>query len=203
MRTVPARGLFLLLLLMALPGCQMAQYGTFTREVPLAGGQTEQVQFVHGLAVTAENEDFRVGVAGLRPAGQNIFLLFSIYSKRDALPRRVKVEDVSENGAEVFVDDLHPGFLADPNSPGGVTRTWAWQKGPLIATDWRPTWFHDPDESVRLYRFTIVTSDGREEVLDQAMSYPASVKKFILKALPDKLPVRKDSAEVVPMGGGD
>jgi hypothetical protein len=181
----------------------MPQYGTFTRAVPIVGGESVQVQFVHGFAAVAENDDFRVGIVGMRPVGQNVFLLFSLYSKHGVLPRRVKVEDISETGPEVFVDDLHPTFVADPNSPGGLSRTWAWQKGPLIQTDWRPTWFHEPDETVRMYRFTVVTGDGRTEVLDQAMSYPDPVKKFILKALPDKAPAKTDTAEVVPMGGGD
>ncbi len=189
------------LLLGLLAGCLMPQYGTYTHPVDIVGGETFNVAFNAGRPVLAEDDDFRVGVAGLKLVVPDVYLVFSLYSKKGTLPRRVTVEDVAGNTAELFVDDRHPRFIVNPLKPNSDTKTWVWQLGPLIRSQWRPTWFHEPDESVRVYRFTVVTSDGRQVVLNQGMSYPAPVKQFILKALPESAPKRTDSAEPVPMTG--
>jgi hypothetical protein len=198
MRTHPLRR-FALFLSALLAGCVMPQYGTFTRDVEVVGGQTMHFPFVRGLPIPAENNDCRVVIASMRPVGQEIFLLFSLYFKTGKAPQRVTVEDISGTGPELFVDDRSPRFVVDTNHPSVSTRTWAWEKGPLSATNWRPTWFHDPDETVRVYRFTVVTSDGRTVILYQPTSYTEIVKKFILQQLPDSAPKKTDSAEVVPM----
>jgi len=138
-------------------------------------------------------------VAGLKLVNPDVYLVFSLYSKKGTLPRRVTVEDVAGSAAELFVDDRHPKFIVNPLKPSSETKTWVWQMGPLVRTRWRPTWLHDPDESVRVYRFTVVTGDGREVVLNQGMSYPAPVKQYLLKTLPEATPKKSDSAEEVPM----
>jgi hypothetical protein len=186
-------------ILTLLAGCVMPQYGTFTHPVDIAGGETIQVPFIAGRPIPAEDDDFRVVIASMRPVGPDLYLLFSLYSKNGSLPRRVIVEDVAGTEPELFVDDHNPEFVADPRNPTVGTRTWAWKMGPLIRTNWRPTWFHDPDESVRVYRFTVTTADGRTVVLYQGTSYPAPVKAFILKSLPEAPQRRTDSAEQVPM----
>jgi hypothetical protein len=186
-------------LLGLLAGCTMPQYGTYTHQVDVAGGETVNIAFAGGRPVPAENDDFRVGVAGLKLVGRDVYLVFSLYSKNGTLPRRVTVEDVAGTSPEQFVDDRNPKFIIDPRKPGASSRTWAWQMGPLVRTQWRPPWFHDPDVSVRVYRFTVVTGDGRQVVLDQGTNYPAQVKEFILKSLPEAPPKNPDSAEVVPM----
>jgi hypothetical protein len=178
-------------------GCEMQQYGTFTRDVDIAGGETLKVSFEYGMPVPAQNDDARVVIASLKPANGGLYQLFSFLEKKGRLPRRVTVEDVAGETAELFVDDLHPKFLVDPRAPDKKTYTWSWISPSLESIGWKPAWLHEPDESVRMYRFTIVADDGRTIVLYQATRYPAVVKEAILKTLGNDRPAKDESVEEI------
>jgi hypothetical protein len=180
--------------LLLLAGCSMPQFGTFTREVDVVGGDSVQVDFNRMGAVMAENDDVKINFATIAPSGQTFIQFFSFTEKRGKLPRSVKVEDVTAEGPETFVDDQNPRFTVNAKTKASI---WKWESPSLKEIGWMPQWLHDPDETLRLYRFTIVTSDGRKLVMDQVTSYPAFVKTRILKNLGSDGPKKDDSVEEI------
>jgi hypothetical protein len=177
----------------------MPQFGTFTREVDIVGGQTLTVAFWHGQPVQVEDDDVKIIIAGLRPVGRDLFQLFSFQVKKGQLPRRVTIEDVAGDTRELFVDDLHPKFHVNPKKPDEKTNVWSWVSPPLSYRNWKPQWIHEPDDSVRVYRFTIVTADGRKLVEDQAVQYPFVIKQLIVRTLGTEAPKKDESVEPVEM----
>jgi hypothetical protein len=182
-----------------LAGCEMQQFGTFSREVDIEGGQTITVGFAHGMPVPTEDDDVRVIIASLRPAGKDLFQLFSFVVKNGQLPQRVTVEDVAGDRPELFVDDRNPSFFVDPKKPDAKSNIWAWHSPPLTSIHWEPAWLHEGDDSVRVYRFTIIMHDGRKLVEYQAARYTFGIKQLILKTLGTDAPKRDNTVEQIQM----
>jgi hypothetical protein len=72
-----------------------------------------------------------------------------------------------------LVDDQHPVL----NKEG----IWTTTIGPIDAD--KIPWLIEIENSIRIFRFTIVTSDGRTLLLYQAASYPAAIKKYFREEL--------------------
>jgi hypothetical protein len=174
-------------------GCAMPQYGIYTREVDAVGGETVRVEFNRAGPVMAENDDVRIIIASIVPFDGHLIQLFRFAEKRGKLPRSVKVEDVTAEAPEVFVDEKNPKFFINPKK-SDIKNIWEWRSAPLDKIGWKAIWLYDPDETLRIYRFTIVTSDGRKLVMNQVTPYPAFVKTRLLKELPDA-PKKDDAIE--------
>jgi hypothetical protein len=175
----------------------MPQYGIYTREIDVVGGETVQVDFSRTGPVMAENDDVRIIIASIVPLDGHLIQLFSFTEKRGKLPRSVKVEDATAESPETFVDDQNPQFDPVARAPKTNTPIWKWSSGPLDKIGWNSPWLHDPDETLRVYRFTIVTSDGRKLVMDQVTPYAAFVKTHILKELGPEPPRKDESVEEI------
>jgi len=106
---------------------------------------------------------------------KNFTYLFSFQAKHDhaQTPRSVKVDDVTDDVAVNLVDDPHPVLNKES--------VWAKQVGPIDPD--RIPWLAEIENSVRIFRFTIVTADGRTLVLYQGASEPAVVKKYLRQEL--------------------
>jgi hypothetical protein len=178
-------------------GCENQQYGTFTRDVDIAGGETLKVAFEYGAPIPAENDDLKVIFASLKPLGPDLFQLFSLQVKNGRLPQSVTVEDVAGDAPELFVEDRHPQFFVDKAKPNAKTNLWTWISPSLVKQGWRPAWLNEPDDSFRVYRFTVVTGDGRTLVLYQTTRYPFFIKQLIIKTLGADQPKKDESVEEI------
>jgi hypothetical protein len=161
-----------------LAGCVLpAQYNTFTRSFPISGGQTIQLSFAGGGVVAPENADVKLERAVFKADAppKTLVFEFGFLSKTGRVPRSVMVEDVSGPKAEILVEDDHPELLQG--------RHWYRMSGPKMYPDPRLDWLNEPDITFRVFRFTIVTDDGRTIVMYYAQGYSPEGKEFLRKRL--------------------
>jgi hypothetical protein len=105
------------------------------------------------------------------PAEKVVFHMFAFTDKSGRLPRHVKVEDVTESEPVVLVDDAQPKL--EKNLWHGVSEK-------MGAGDPRLKWVMTVDNAIMIYRFTIVTADGKTVVIHQGAPCPA-VAKFAIR----------------------
>jgi hypothetical protein len=169
-----------------LAGCALPRQGGDAGGTVFSWGQRLPTVYVYQDLIPAENSDAKIEIASVEPVGKDLFLVFSVLFKKDRLPQRVTVEDVTGVAPELFVDDRNPKFMS--GALVGNAHVWTWQMGPLAASNWSPAWLHESEHSLRVYRVTIVTGDGRRTVLRQGTDYPVDVKQYIIDALPAAAP---------------
>lgn len=154
-------------------GCVAPGMGGLETKVSISGGESVPIFFdSHGI-VHAENDDVYIASAALMPKlneGKKVTYQFAFQEKHHAVPRSVKVEDVTDDQAVTWVDDPHPTLDAKGN----------WEQIlPAFEPDRsKVQWLYELETSIRVYRFTIVTADGRTLVMYEGANYPAYVKKF-------------------------
>jgi hypothetical protein len=167
MRTFP---LLLIALTLVFSGCMST--GEVFAVVPVVGGETLRVP-VSGPGVHNEKtDDLQLVAAQLEPkAGTpTIELRCEFKLLKPAVIRHVTVEDVAGERAVMFVDDSAPKL-------DGMT--WKGTSTPITKDDARTTWLQSIENSIRVYRFTVETADGRKLVLNQPALFPAFVKMQI------------------------
>lgn len=165
------------LLAACLAGCAELGGGRPAVTVKISGGQTLTFALDPKIGpIPAENDDFKVQVARLLPIKDKpeAFYGFQMVVKKDGAPRRVIVDDVSDDSPVRVLDDEKP-----------VVRNHLWQKSTrtLGPADDEIKWIYQIDDSYRVFHFTIVTADGKTEELYQASYYPGFVKLFIRRGL--------------------
>jgi hypothetical protein len=161
-----------------LSGCVAPGMGGVSMTPTIAGGQKVRIDFDnHGSIVDGEDEDVRIVSGLLVPhlKEKNFTYLFSFQAKHGHVqaPRSVQVDDVTDDVALSLVDDQHPAL--------NKTGIWTTSIGPVDPD--KVPWLLEIENSVRIFRFTIVTADGRTLVLYQAASYPAAIKKYFREQL--------------------
>jgi len=160
-------------LLALLSGCVAPGMGGLSMNVTISGGETIRIDFDHGAIVHPENEDVQIITAILEPhlKEKNFTYLFSFQAKHGhaQTPRSVKVDDVTDDTPVSLVDDPYPAYNKES--------VWASRVGPFDSD--KIPWLVEIENSVRIFRFTIVTADGRTLVLYQGASYPAFIKKSL------------------------
>jgi hypothetical protein len=165
---------FFIALLVVFAGCTSSAPSVRIR---ISGGEKLMVDLARGGAIGPENEYLTIKAAGvlLNSKEKKVSQAFGIELKKtDPTLRRVKVEDVSEATSQPLVDDTNPEVKA---------RGWRWI-GPLMEPDDKSlTWIYNIDETFRVYRFTIVLSDGRELVIYHAAFYSPFMKFQLRTAL--------------------
>jgi hypothetical protein len=156
---------FLAILLLA--GCAGGDIGMIC---PISGGQTVTVILTSQGPVPAENDDFKVLMANMFPnvEKKQLIYTFGLLAKKGKAPRHVSIEDVSEEKAELLLEEAEPK-LDDK-------QTWRRDAAPKTGDDPRLAWLYHEGNSTRIFRFTIVTEDGRRLVMHQATVYPVYVK---------------------------
>ena len=129
----------------------------------------------------AENDDFKVEIAVLQfnSATKQADYAFGIHVKRGGPPRSVKVDDVS---------DEEPSRLLETDHVSLDHGHWKAQSEPFVPDAQNAKWLFEIDKSIRVYRFTVVTSDGRSDVLYQGCPYTVGIKEYLRKQLPDQPP---------------
>lgn len=150
------------------------------RTFTIAGGQTIGLPIAQRGAVATENADVRIEVTGFMVDGQakEIVYTFGFREKRRELPRSVKVEDVTGSTAELLVEDNSPRLDAKGY--------WKGSAKPRKKGDSDLSWLYEAGDTTKIFRFTIVTSDGRELVMHQGSVWRGASKPLILKVIDER-----------------
>lgn len=170
------RPLLALLLASSLFAAGCVSSGDVYVMVPIVGGEKLRVPLSQA-APSAKSDDFEVGGANFEPAGpgqQALTFTGKLKLLKPATLRRVTIEDVAGEKPVLVVDDPSP-------QPEGAV--WKGLATPLTLSDPRLTWLPSLENSIRVYRFTIETADGRKTVLNQPAMFPAIVKVQIRASL--------------------
>jgi hypothetical protein len=171
MKTLPGIGVLALLIL---AGCATGDVGMVC---PISGGETVTFVLTARGPKPAENDDFLVMGAAIMPnmEKKQFVYSFGLWAKKEKAPKHVTVEDVSEAQIELLVDDAAPKldskFVWKQDSPSKT------------GADPRLGWLYHEGNSPRIYRFTIVTDDGRQLVMYQLSIYPVFIKEPLRKLL--------------------
>ena len=162
--------------LLSTAGCVVPNGAAFNREFQIDGGKTVNFLYENGGVVVQEDQDVRMRYATFRldEKARTIAYLFDFHSLTGKNPRRVVVEDVSGPGTEILVEDLQPVLQKGE---------WLGVSGTKVAGDPHLDWLNEPDETGRVYRFTVTTSDGRVSVLYHVCLFSTPFKEGIRKAL--------------------
>ncbi len=157
------------------------KYNTYARSFTISGGETIELNFAGGGLVPPENADVKIEMAAFEADSPPKTLVydFSFRAKSGREPRSVMVEDVSGPKPEILVEDDQPA-LHD--------RIWHRQSGPKMNPDPRLDWLNEPDLSFRIFRFTIVTADGRTLIMYYAQGYSPEGKAYLKKRLAGEPP---------------
>ncbi len=171
MKTLSGIGL---LATLVLAGCASGDFGMVC---PISGGETVTFVLTPKGPAPAENDDFKVVESAVSPGvGQKQFLyVFGLLAKNGKAPKHITVEDVSEENVELLVDDAGPKLDAN--------NIWKQSTLPKTAADPRLGWLHHEGNSPRVYRFTIITDDGRRLVMHHLAIYPVFIKMGLRKIL--------------------
>jgi hypothetical protein len=151
--------------------------GKTTVLVPIAGGQTARMTFGSQGPILEENADFRMAtMPTLAPSAdkKHVDYDFKVAFKGAAVPRRVQVEDISEDPVLTLIED---------DAPQLKDRLWHGQILRMDMKDKRLGWLTSLDDTVRVLRFSVTYPDGRVSALDQAVSYPGLLKQLIRRTL--------------------
>ena len=171
MRNLP---LLLITLALVLAGCMST--GEVVAVVPIVGGETLRIPVSGPGLHNEKTDDLQLIAAQLEPKGatQTIELRCEFKLLKPAVIRHVTVEDVAGERAVMFVDDPAPKL-------DGMT--WKGASTPITKDDARTTWLLSIENSIRVYRFTVETADGRKLVLNQPALFPGFVKMQIRHVL--------------------
>jgi hypothetical protein len=171
MKTLPGIGLFAIVIL---AGCASGDVGMVC---PISGGETVTIILTAKGPVPAENDDFKVVAAMITPniEKKQFVYSFGLLAKNGKAPQHVTIEDVSEEKPELLVDDT--GTKLDDK------QIWKQDTAPKTSADPRLGWLYHEGNSPRIYRFTIVTDDGRRLVMHHLSNYPVFIKVSLRKIL--------------------
>ena len=164
-----------------LAGCTT---GSFWVNVPISGGETVPLELTRGGIVHAENEDFKADAAVMQfdPKTKSATYFFEFEVKHGAAPRSVKVEDISDETPLTL-------FQADPVKL--ENGHWKARTASFAPDQQNSKWLYQIENTIRVCRFTIVTADGRSEVLNEGCNYYAFVKDLIRQNM---APAKTDAA---------
>jgi len=135
-----------------------------TRSFPISGGKKVWVAFNERGALPVKTHDIEILIAGFTTdkAKKELTYRFLCRVVNNQEPKKVVVQDISEENAEILVTDDHPKLEKS---------LWAGQSAPKNKSDPQVAFLRNDHDSVRVYRFTITLADGREVTVDQALFY--------------------------------
>jgi hypothetical protein len=144
--------------------------------VPIAGGEKVEVTFGRAGPVLVDKDGVRMegAILDLSPDKKHVIYAFKFLVKNGVAPKRVTVTDLTDDPAELLIDDRDP-HLQD--------RRWLAPRIPRDGHEPALAWLHTVDDSMRIYRLTVTLADGTVAVLDQPVSYPGFLKAAILKTI--------------------
>lgn len=165
---------FALLLAGLLGGCAGGGGDVFA-VVPVVGGEKLRVPLSQQIpsARTAEVE-----VAGVR---------FEPHPQKDALALRCELKRLKPiTLSRITVEDVageQPVLLIDDRAPHLEGNVWKSAAGPLGKDDAKIAWLVSLENTIRVYRFTVETAEGRKIVLHQPAFFPGFLKEQMRQTL--------------------
>jgi len=158
--------------LVILAGCLAPGMGSLSMNPTIAGGEKVRVDFDgKGQVILPENSDIQMLSPVLRIDSKlkQARYGFGFVVKTNQAPKKIIVEDVSDETPVTWAVDTQPE-LKD--------RHWIWDTRFFEPTEKNLQWVYQLDGSVRIFRFTITTADGRTLVMYGATNYIAMVKTY-------------------------
>lgn len=150
--------------------------------VPVAGGQVVHVPVTDQGPIPAENDDFKVEVAGINltpsagdPESAALFWSFMLTDKSGEGAASIRVEEVAPSPDVV-------GLVEDP-SPDFTGGSWSHELEPVRPGPVVTPWLYEDGASIFVFRFTIDHGTGEPTVLHQLAWFPVSAKQALLDAL--------------------
>ncbi|ACB75037.1 hypothetical protein [Opitutus terrae] len=159
-----------LLLGLVLSGCATSEYKYTTK---ISSGERLSFRLVNGRVDDAVADGFEARAPVILPGEKEKKLQFAFgVVAKNKPPRRVQVEDVSEEQPMLLVDDT------DPQLKGQL---WTGQSAWFDLEDPQAHWISYLGETFRVYRITITTADGATVVLHEGSVTPAFMKAMMRK----------------------
>jgi len=162
--------------LVGISGCMIT--GDYALVATITGGEKIRVPLGHSGPVLAREGDLQVKQAAftMNPANQFVYT-FELSAPPTRGFQSVRVEDVSDEKSFLLVDETKPSLV------NGRWRHLAAPLGPDAAC---LRWIFHVDNSLRVYRFTVVEDDGKTVVLYQGSTYSDTVKAVVRKLFGEK-----------------
>lgn len=161
---------------LAWSGCATGDYAFVTR---ISTGEKIQIPLAHGAPLHAKKGTIEVVYAamipGLLPEKKEMVYLFAFNETSGRPPRSVRVEDVSDDAPVLLVEDLKPELRDKTN--------WRGKSASVPSSDPSLIWFTYLDDTMRVFRFTIVNADGETVVLNQGWYVPGWIKPGIRRSI--------------------
>ena len=171
---VLARLLALSLLVMPLLFCSGCASSSSRLLIPIAGGQLVSLDRQGPGFKPAENDRVVVTGAGLQTVNSDgnyyVRWSFSIRPKQTVELSAIRIEDVTDSAPLLLVNDVAP------QQGGGK---WTESAGLMELSSTTVRWLSEPNQTVRVFRFTINEVDGRSYVLYQGVLYSPAAKGAI------------------------
>ena len=144
---------------------------------PIAGGEKYEVVLGQKGIPKTEDDKVLIEMAGIMLDSKNTLACFNgrVRFKKPLQVKSILMEDITDDPITPVIFDEHPTILPD----GEWIQTSAYK--PLTDPAFR--WLMLIDNSVRVYRFTIITQDGQTLVYRQADFYNQYIKESIRKAM--------------------
>jgi hypothetical protein len=147
--------------------------GTISMDLTISGGQVLRLDLSSkGGFVPQENSDVTIGAAVLHVDDKTKkgYFDFTLLEKKNEPPRKITVEDVTDDTPVTWAVDTQPELH---------NRVWDWNTHLFEPNEKNLPWIYQIENGVRVYRFTIVTKDGRTLVMYGAQSYTAQIKSYL------------------------
>lgn len=173
---IPGRAAALLGLVALLAGCAMPMTSSNTYLVPMTNGETLTMSYNSQGVVKQSADGVTVVQADLMPAAdkKTIHYAFEFAVKAGLAVREVTVQDMTDDPIQVLAHDTAP-VLAKNH--------WKFSTPPLDPKAHGLEWLIQLDETIRVFRFTVILGDGTKVVLDQPAVEPVVIKQLIRKML--------------------
>lgn len=138
-----------------------------------AGGKKVDVPLGPGGPAFTNDDNIRIELAtfSVPPKKKELLYLFDVFFKKGVPPKRIIVDDVTEDPIHNLADETNPKLAPD--------HRWRY------AFEYKPTsidqvpWLNYEGNALRVYRFTITFADGRTKVYYQGSALPAFVKDYV------------------------
>ena len=166
-----------MLLLAVLVGLAVAGCATGEVEmlVPIAGGERIHVPMGRGGPKPTNEGGVQINAANFTlNADKKLVFIFDFTDSRSRALRQVRVEDVADDAAQLFIDSNQPALSA--------TGQWHGVSEPVDLADPRLGWMATISNTTRVYRFTLTFADGQTLMLYQGTLFPAPIKSAIRHA---------------------
>jgi hypothetical protein len=183
---LPLRALLLVLGAFLISGCATGDYVFVTR---ISTGEKIHIPLSHGAPLPTKIGTIEIVYAGMMPRPpvdkKEFFYLFEVRETTGKAPRSIRIDDVSDD---------KPMLLLQENAPQLKNEVWVGKSPAFEPNDPALNWINYVDDSVRVFRFTVINSEGATVILDQGWFVPGWIKggiRHFLGMEPPPPPPRK------------